>query len=146
MSIIISDTPPGPISLIAISAPVPPPVTVKKSAVEYKLPSFVIVFLPGIPVTFAFMKKSSVSLAVPVISSPILNVPVIEFMLSTNSVTSLFAIINFLTLSTTAVAPVDEPVIVLPTKFVVSPTVATALKTFCVSHCPSDTRNICVLG
>ena len=146
MSIIISDTGPEPISLIAMSAPTPPPDTVKKSPVPYKLPSLVIVFVPGIPVTVAFIKKSSVSLAVPVISSPILNVPVIELMLSTNSETSLLPIINFLIDSIIAVAFVDEPFTVLPTKFVVSPTVATALKTFCVSHCPSDTRNICVLG
>ena len=146
MSITISDTGPEPIALIAILAPTPPPDTVKKSPVEYKLPSLVIVFNPGIPVIVAFIKKSSVSLAVPVITSLIINVPVIEFILSTNSETSLFPITNFLTDSTTAVAPVLEPFIVLPTKSVVSPITTIDLKTFCVFHCPSDTRNICVLG
>ena len=53
-------------------------------------------------------------------------------MLSTNSETSLFAITNFLIDSIIAVAPVVEPVISLTTKLVVSPTVATALKTFCI--------------
>ena len=48
MSITISDTEPEPIALIAISAPTPPPDTFKKSPVAYKLPSFVIVFVPGV--------------------------------------------------------------------------------------------------
>ena len=56
LSIIISVTPPEPISSIAILAPEPPPVTVSKSVVLYKLPSLVIVFAPGIPVMFAFIK------------------------------------------------------------------------------------------
>ena len=58
MSITISDTDPEPIALIAISAPTPPPDTFKKSPVAYKLPSFVIVFVPGIPVIFAFITIS----------------------------------------------------------------------------------------
>ena len=74
MSTIISDSLPDPISSIEIVAPCPPPDTDKKSLVAYKLPSLVIFFLPGIPVTFAFIKKSSISLAVPEISSPIWNV------------------------------------------------------------------------
>ena len=58
-------------SSIAIVAPLPPPVTDKKSDLAYKLPSLVIFFAPGIPVIVALIKKSSVSLAVPDNLSPI---------------------------------------------------------------------------
>ena len=101
-------------SSIEILAPWPPPVTVKKSEVAYKLPSFVIVFLPGIPVIFALIKNSSVSLAVPDISSPIWKVPTIVSSFKINSVTVVEPIRNFLVVSTIGVAPDVAPIICLP--------------------------------
>ena len=106
---------PEPNSLICILAPTPPPVNVSKSPVSYKLPSLTIVLVPGTPVIFALMKKSSVSLEVPTICSPIENVQLIVSIFKINSEISVLPNINFLTDSTIAVAPEVCPVIVLPT-------------------------------
>ena len=56
LSITISVIRPGPISWTWNNAPTPPAVTLIVSSVEFSEPSFVIFLLPGIPVTFAFIK------------------------------------------------------------------------------------------
>ena len=105
----------------------PPPVTGTLSFSADKNPSFVIDIVPGIPEVVAFIKLSALSEPVPLTSSPVANVPVILSAPKTNSVISFAPIWNFLTDSTTAVAPEVWPVIVLPTKSEVSPAVAIAL-------------------
>jgi len=124
----------------------PAPVKVIASSGLNKPPSFVIETILGIPVTVAFINVSDSSLAVPLISSPVTNVPVTVSPFIIISDTSLVPTWNLNMFSTIAVALDVWPVIVLPIKSDVSPTVPIALKTFLVSNWPSDTLNICSLG
>ena len=87
LSITISVIWPGPISWTWNNAPTPPAVTLIVSSVEFSEPSFVIFLLPGIPVTLALIKKSSVSDVVPCTSSPTVNKPCIESSFKINWVT-----------------------------------------------------------
>jgi len=69
--ITISVNPPEPISSILNIAPTPPAITLTVSVVSFNVPSFVSIFVPGIPVTVALIYQSSSSEAVPCICSPI---------------------------------------------------------------------------
>ena len=125
---------------------VPPAFIVIASFGDNNPPSFVIETISGIPVTVAFIKVSESSVAVPLISSDVTKVPEILSWFNINSVTVFAPIWNLNTFSIIAVALDVWPVIVLPIKSAVSPTVPIALKTFLVSNYPSDTLNICSLG
>ena len=127
-------------------APWPPPVTVTVSVSVYKLPSFVIDVVLGIPVVVALIKISSSSVSVPLITSLVWKVPNNVSPFNINSDISFAPIWNLNTFSTIAVAPEVSPSIVLPIKSDVSPIVPMALKTFCVSNLPSDALNIFSLG
>ena len=74
------------------------------------------------------------SVSVPLTSSPVWKVPCIESSPKVNSVIWLSPIWNLETASTIAVASEVWPVIVLPIKSAVSPTVAIALKILFVVH------------
>ena len=89
---------------------------------------------------------SSSSLAVPLISSPTINVPKILSWFKVNSVTILEPIKNSVAFSTIAVAFDVMPVIVLLTKLRVFPIGLITLKILFVVNFPSDTLNICSLG
>ena len=120
--------------------------TVTLSVALYKLPSLEIETIDGNPVTVALIKISSSSVSVPLTTSLVWKVPVIVSSFNINSVTSLAPIWNLNMFSTIAVALDVSPVIVLPTKFAVSPVVAIALNIFLVSHLPSDALKIFSLG
>ena len=144
--ITISVKPPEPISSILNIAPIPPAITLTVSVVSFNVPSFVKIFVPGIPVTVALIYQSSSSEAVPCICSPIWNVPWIESLFKINSVTVSAPIWYLLTFSIIAYDKLSAPVIVLPTNSAVSPISLIALNTFNVSYLPSDTLNNWSLG
>jgi len=124
----------------------PPPVTTIESFSLYKLPSFVIVVVAGIPVTVAFMNISDSSDSVPLITSLVWKVPDIVSVFKTNSDISFVPIWNLKTFSTTAVAPEVSPSIERPSKLDVSPTVPITLNILLVFHLPVDALNKFSLG